>query len=310
MQIVKRRGIYLGISCLIIIAGIVAMIINGASGKGPFNFDVEFLGGTSIEIEIGQDFNNDDITKIVEENSSVKNPQVQKTNDGHSVAIKTTSLTSEERTAIQKAISEKYEIGAERFTVQDVSATVSHDMIRDSIVSVVVACVCILIYISIRFKDFAMGVSSILALVHDALVVLGAYAIFRTPMNNSFIAAVLTVIGYSINASIVIFDRVRENRARIGRNNFEELINASVKMTLTRSLFTSLTTFFTVACLWVFGVASVKEFVFPIAVGIVAGTYSSVFVAGNIWYMLASSMAAKKNAQKLEKLNNKKSAKA
>jgi SecD/SecF fusion protein len=147
-----------------------------------------------------------------------------------------------------------------------------------------------------------MGACSILALCHDALIVLGAYAVLRIPMGNSFIAAILTVLGYSINATIVIFDRIRENRSRVGRNNYEELVNVSVKQTLTRSLFTSLTTFFTVACLYVLGVDSVKEFVLPIAVGIVCGTFSSVCIAGNLWYVVSAYREKRKAAGRAAKI--------
>ncbi len=306
MQIVKNRAIFLGVSILVILVGIGCMVFNSVRKNGAFNYDVEFIGGTSMEVNIGKSFDNNDVTNIIKDVTGETAPQVQKINDGTEVAIKTKSLDIETRTELQNKLKEKFELEDDAFTVQDVSATVSKDMIRDSILSVLIACVCMLIYISIRFRDFSMGLSSILALVHDTLVVLGAYALFRIPLNNSFIAAILTVLGYSINASIVIFDRIRENRSSLGRHNYEQLVNTSVKQTLTRSLFTSLTTFFCVAALWVLGVDSVKEFVFPIAVGIIAGTYSSVLVAGNIWYMVASAIGKKKQAEAIDRYQSKK----
>ena len=139
-----------------------------------------------------------------------------------------------------------------------------------------------------------MGASAILALCHDALIVVGSYAVLRIPLSNSFIAAILTVLGYSINATIVIFDRIRENRTKLGRNNYSALVDTSVKQTMTRSLFTSLTTFFTVLCLYIFGVQSVREFVLPIAIGIICGTYSSIFISGNIWYIISNATNKKK----------------
>lgn len=227
------------------------MIVNAGMGNGAFSTDVEFSGGTSIEVSIGKEFENNDITNIVKEATGENNPQVQKVGDGHSVTIKTKSLSTEVRSKLQTALSEKYDLKPENFSIQDVSATISSEMVRTSILSVVVACVFMLIYVSIRFKDFSMGASAILALCHDALIVVGSYAVLRIPLSNSFIAAILTVLGYSINATIVIFDRIRENRTKLGRNNYSALVDTSVKQTMTRSLFTSLTTFFTVLCLYI-----------------------------------------------------------
>jgi len=296
MQIVEKRVIYIAISVVLILAGIVGMIVNAGMGNGAFSTDVEFSGGTSIEVSIGKEFENNDITNIVKETTGENNPQVQKVGDGYSVTIKTKSLSTEVRSKLQTALSEKYDLKPENFSIQDVSATISSEMVRTSILSVVVACVFMLIYVSIRFKDFSMGASAILALCHDALIVVGSYAVLRIPLSNSFIAAILTVLGYSINATIVIFDRIRENRTKLGRNNYSALVDTSVKQTMTRSLFTSLTTFFTVLCLYIFGVQSVREFVLPIAIGIICGTYSSIFISGNIWYIISNATSKKKAA--------------
>ena len=286
MRIVEKRVIYIAISVVLILAGIIGMIVNAGMGNGAFSTDVEFSGGTSIEVSIGKEFENNDITNIVKEATGENNPQVQKVGDGHSVTIKTKSLSTEVRSKLQTALSEKYDLKPENFSIQDVSATISSEMVRTSILSVVVACVFMLIYVSIRFKDFSMGASAILALCHDALIVVGSYAVLRIPLSNSFIAAILTVI----------FDRIRENRTKLGRNNYSALVDTSVKQTMTRSLFTSLTTFFTVLCLYIFGVQSVREFVLPIAIGIICGTYSSIFISGNIWYIISNATSKKKAA--------------
>lgn len=293
MNIVKNRFIYIGISVVVILLGIAAMVFNAAQGKGAFNYDIQFTGGTSIQVDLGTSVTDDEISALVEDTIGEPPAQLQSL-EGNKKLIKTKSLDMETRNAVQQAIMDKYSIEATSFTIQDVSGTISGEMKRNAIISVVVACICMLIYVSIRFKDFNTGASAVLALCHDALVVLGSYAIFRIPMNNNFIAAILTVLGYSINATIVIFDRVRENRKSLGRNNFEPLINLSVKQTLTRSLFTSLTTFFTVAALYILGVDSIKQFALPISVGVICGTYSSIFIAGNIWYLLSTAALNKK----------------
>ena len=174
-------------------------------------------------------------------------------------------------------------------------------MKKNSIISIVVACICMLIYVSLRFKDFDIGASAVLALCHDALIVTGSYALFRIPFNNNYIAVILTILGYSINATIVIFDRLREDRKVIGRNNFEALVDSSVTKTLARSIFTSLTVFIASGCLLIWGVDSIKQFALPITVGVICGGYSSVFISGNIWYLLATARYNRKQA----KLGNK-----
>ncbi len=300
MNIVKNRFIYIGISAVIILLGIASMIFNAVQGKGAFNYDIQFTGGTSIQVDLGKAVTDDELSALVKDTMGEAPAQLQAL-EGNKKLIKTKSLDMETRNAVQKAIMDKYGVEEGSFTIQDVSGTISGEMKRNAILSVVVACICMLIYVSIRFKDFNTGASAVLALCHDALVVLGSYALFRIPLNNNFIAAILTVLGYSINATIVIFDRVRENRKSLGRNNFEPLINLSVKQTLTRSLFTSLTTFFTVASLYVFGVDSIKQFALPISVGVICGTYSSIFIAGNIWYMLSSAALNKKQNRSSKK---------
>lgn len=289
MQIVKNRFIFIAISLILIIGGIASMVINSVRGNGAFNLDIQFTGGVSIQANVGNDVTADDVKALVKEvvGEEPNQTQLAPVDDSQSVILKFKDLTPENTSALQKKMSEAYGIEEADFTVQDVSATISSEMLRDSILSVVVACIAMLIYVSIRFKDVKKGSSAIIALVHDALIVLGSYALFRIPLNNNFIAAILTVLGYSINATIVIFDRVRENTRSVGRKNYESLVNLSVKQTLSRSIFTSLTTFITVAALYVFGVDSIRQFALPIAVGIICGTYSSICIAGNIWYILS-----------------------
>lgn len=293
LHIVEKRKLYFAIAIIFILVGFIAMGVNAAMGRGAFSMAVEFSGGTSMDISIGQEFNNDDIAQIVKD-ATGEEATIQKVGDGTSVSLKTKSLTADQRSDVQNAIAEKYGLEKDNFTIQDVSATISSEMVKTSIFSVVLACLCMLIYVSIRFKDFSMGASAILALCHDALLVVGSYALFRIPLDNSFIAAVLTVLGFSINATIVIFDRVRENRTKLGRNNYAQLADVSVTQTLSRSVFTSLTVFFTIVCLYIFGVQSVREFVLPIGVGVVCGTYSSVFLSANFWYMISMAKQKKK----------------
>ncbi len=284
MNIVKNRFKFFAISVILIICGIAAMALNQAKGNGIFNFDIEFTGGTEMTVHMG-DVPNDEIVQVVKDVTGQSNPQVQKLIGTENVTIKTQSMDSETRTELSKALKEKFSLTDDAIlSVQDISGTISGEMQKTAAVAVIIACVAMLIYITIRFMDLKMGVSSILALVHDVLIMLAFYAIFRIPVNNSFIAALLTVLGYSINATIVIFDRVRENKKLMGRSSTEEIINTSLYQTMRRSIYTSLTTLFAIGAVYVFGVQSVKEFALPMMVGIISGAYSSVFLSGSIWY--------------------------
>lgn len=287
MNIVQNRKKFIAVSVIIILAGIVAMIVNGSSGKGVFNFDIEFTGGTSMELSIGQEFDNNEIIQIISDITGQKSPQVQKLGNSNDVSIKMQSIDGEKRTEIVEAIQEKYGITENPLlSSADISATVSGEMQKAAILAVIVSCVAMLIYISIRFKDFRAGASAIFALLHDVLIVITFYAILRIPVNNSFIAALLTILGYSINATIVIFDRVRENKDRFRKNQTVEKINKSINQTLARSINTSITTLFTITAIYILGVPSVKEFALPLIIGIISGAYSSIFLSGSFWYIL------------------------
>ena len=286
MNIIKNRYIYIAISIIIIAIGFGFMLYNNSQGKGFFNYDIQFTGGSSIEISSnGKEINNDGINNILKDSINIDNAQIQIIGNGESVIIKTRLLSQDERTTLIDAICNEYSLTEDDFSVRDISATISNEMKRTSFLAILVSCIAMLIYVSFRFKNFKIGASAIIALLHDALVLVSFYAIFRIPLNDSFIVAILTILGYSINATIVIFDRIRENKGKNSKVD-AELINNGINESLRRSIFTSLTTFFTVISLYIFGVESVKIFALPIAIGIVCGTYSSIFIAGSIWYIL------------------------
>ena len=206
--------------------------------------------------------------------------------------IKTRSLDLSEREALNKALEENFDVDTSLITSENISATVSNEMRRDAIVAVIVAAIFMLLYIWFRFKDIRFASSAVLALLHDVLVVLAFYVISRTSVGNTFIACMLTIVGYSINATIVIFDRIRENmkgRKKVEDEKLKEIVNTSVTETLTRSIYTSLTTFVMVAILYVMGVSSIKEFAAPLMVGIIGGAYSSVCITGALWYTMKTS---------------------
>lgn len=286
-----KKTIFFGISIAAILSGFVFMGINSAKGGGVLNYSLEFVGGTSTNVTFNEDMALADIdaqvVPLIEEITGDGNVQTQKIEGTNEVIFKTRTLTTQERETFKTVMVEQFAADAEKITTETISSTVSSEMKSDAILAVVVATLCMLLYIWLRFKDIRFGASSVIALIHDVLVVLAFYAIVRVSVGNTFIACMLTIVGYSINATIVIFDRIRENMSNIGRKeSLEEMVNASITQTLSRSVFTSLTTFIMVAALYVFGVSSVKEFALPLMVGILCGTYSSICITGALWLVL------------------------
>ena len=186
-------------------------------------------------------------------------------------------------------MNEEFGVEENHISAETISSTVSKEMRMDAFIAVVVATFFMLIYIWLRFKDIRFASSAVLALIHDVLVVLAFYALFRVSVGSTFIACMLTIVGYSINATIVIFDRIRENMRGVKKNEeLAEVVNRSITQTLTRSIYTSLTTFIMVAVLYILGVSSIRDFALPIMVGIVCGAYSSVCITGSLWYVMKS----------------------
>ena len=285
MKIVENRKKFFAVSLVIILIGFAAMLYHISKGDGAFQYDVDFTGGTSFELDLGQDYDQDELQQLITEVTGQSSPQIQQVLGTNSVAVKIQSIDSETRQALLEAITAQYPQSV-MSEVTDVSATVSGEMQRAAVLATIVAGVAMLIYISLRFRDFRAGGSAILALLHDILVVLSAYAIFRIPVNNTFIVVLLTILGYSINSTIVIFDRIRENKSAFRENQVIEKINKSIAQTLARSINTSLTTLFTVGAIYILGVPALKEFALPMMIGILAGAYSSICISGSIWYML------------------------
>ena len=285
MKIVENRKKFFAASLIVIIIGFAAMIFNAQAGRGAFQYDIEFTGGTSFDLDLGQEYEQEDLQKLITDVTGQDSPQVQQVIGTNEVTVKIQSIDSATRETLTNAILEAYP-NAVMGEVNDVSGTVSHEMQTAAIKATLIAAVAMLLYISLRFHDFRAGGSAIIALLHDVLIVLTAYAVFRIPVNNTFIVVLLTILGYSINATIVIFDRIRENKSAFHANQTAEKINKSISQTLARSINTSLTTFFTVGAIYVLGVPALKEFALPMMIGILAGAYSSVCISGSIWYVL------------------------
>ena len=298
VNFLTKKNIFIAASLAVIVAGFVCMGVNKASGKGALNFSLEFLGGTSTNVNFSEDMSLADIdaniVPKIEEITGDSNVQVQKVAGTNEVIFKTRTLSVDEREAFNDMMVNNFSVDEASITAETISSTVSSEMQKDAVIAVVVAIVLMLIYIWFRFKDMRFGASSVIVLAHDVLVVLAFYAFLRISVGSTFIACMLTIVGYSINATIVIFDRVRERLAAMKKNeSLEELLNSCVNQTLSRSVFTSLTTFIMVLVLYILGVSSIKEFALPLMAGIVCGTYSSVCLACAIWYILKTKIVKK-----------------
>ncbi len=291
INFLSKRKIFYGISCAILVAGIIVMAVNSSAGKGAFNYSLDFVGGTSTTVTFDRAYDLAELESTVAADiksaAGINELQIQTVTGTNQVIFKSTTLSVPQREAIENVLETNYGVSADNIAAETISGVISSEMRSSAIKALVIALVLMLIYIWIRFKDIKFGAAAIIALAHDALIVVVSYAFTRLAVGSTFIAVVLTIIGYSINDTIVTFDRIRENmHLATGRKELEDLVNRSVSQTLTRSLFTSATTFFTVLALYIFGVADIKAFALPLMVGVLCGTYSSIFIASPMWYDL------------------------
>ena len=299
INFLSKRKAFFGLSIGVILIGFVVMGVNQSGIGMPLNYSLDFVGGTSTTMTLNEDMSIEEIdaqiVPLIEEITGDGNVQTTKVAGSNQVIIKTRTLNVEERKEFADVMVNNFGVAEDSITAETISATISSEMQTGAVKAIVVATVLMLLYIWFRFKDIRFGASAVA--VHDVLVVLAFYAIVKISVGNTFIACMLTIVGYSINATIVIFDRIRENLKEMrNKEELQELVNRSISQTLSRSIFTSLTTFFMVAALEVFGVSSIREFALPLIAGIICGTYSSICLTGAMWYVLRT-RAGKKTAR-------------
>ena len=301
-----KRKIWFAVSLVVIVIGLGGLVINKTQTGDILNYSMEFKGGTSTNVTFNEDMTLDEISSkvvpVVENVTGDAQVQTQKVAGTNEVIIKTRTLTVEERQALDQAMVDNFGVEAEKITAESISGAISKEMKEDAIIAVIIATICMLLYIWLRFKDIKFAGSAVLALLHDVLVVLAFYALLKWSVGSTFIACMLTIVGCSINATIVIFDRIRENLKVHSKLELAEIVNMSITQTFTRSINTSLTTFVMVFVLFLLGVSSIREFALPLMVGIVCGTYSSVCITGSLWYVMTvyknKRMEEKKAAEK------------
>lgn len=287
LKVIEKTKLWVTLSTIIIVVGLGFIIVRG------LNFGIDFRGGTNVVVELGENFNKPEADEIVKD---IVPDAVTNEIDNTQYEIKAKDLDSTKVSEVFKALQEKYTLEDSALISQDeIGASVGKELTKNSIVALLVACVAMLVYIAFRF-EMNYGIASVIALLHDVLITISVYAIFDIPVNTPFIAAILTIVGYSINDTIVIFDRIRENLKNMRRVSSTEVANKSITQTMSRSINTTLTTLITIIAVNIF-VPTVREFSFPLIIGIAAGAYSSIFIASPVWVMLKDKKVKKSKAE-------------
>lgn len=295
LKIIERTKIWFAISLSIIILGIGFMVYRGVTTGSPLNFGMDFVGGTDIQINIGKTFNKEDVEKIV--SKYVSDGVITKIDGNKGVEIRSGKMTDAEQTKVFNDIKQKYNLKAKGpSSSEGISGSVGKELEQKAIYALIVANILMLLYIGWRF-EFKFGAAALISLLHDVLITLAFYSIFNMPVNSPFIAGMLTVIGYSINDTIVVFDRIRENQKKSRRMSNTEIADASITQTMTRSIYTVLTVVIAVTCVHVF-VPTIREFTAPLLVGIISGCYSSIFIASPLWVIFKNKSDKKKAVKK------------
>lgn len=281
MDIIKYNKFFMVFSLIIIVFGLIMLGVNG------FNEGIDFRGGTLIQIKIEKFVPVEEIREIMDlydKNASILHAGINK----DEVIIKSTfDFSNEEITNIINLFINKYNLEKDNFQSKKFGATMGTEIKRKALISTAIATALMLIYISWRF-ELTFGIAAIIALIHDILIMVSVYAILRIPVNSSFIVAILTILGYSINDTIVIYDRIRENLKLYPKEKLENIINNSIKQSSARTINTSLTTLGAVVVIYLLGVEDIKVLALPLIIGIISGTYSSLFIASPFWYYLKS----------------------
>lgn len=294
-KVIERTKIWFSISLIIIIIGLGFMFTKG------LNYGIDFKGGTQITIQMNKDFEKSDVDGIISEFASGKFSS-KVLNDGEEieVIIQDGVLDEGQISSLIKKIAEKYSLEEGAYQKETIGATVGKELQSNAFLVVILASIAMLIYISIRF-EFSFAVAAIIALIHDILITLSVYAILGIQINTPFIAAILTIVGYSINDTIVVFDRIRENRKKQLNSSPTEVANKSIRATIARSINTSVTTLITITAVFVF-VPAIRPFSLPLMLGVSCGAYSSIFIASPIWVILKNAKQ-KKNGNKSKSIS-------
>lgn len=290
LKIIEKTKIWFTASAIIIIIGFAFMAVKG------LQYNIDFKGGTMVEIDMEKDFDNAGVKSVIRKYAPDAETKKAFSDNKYSLQISSTSLTSDKINDMVKAIKTKYNLKAPNplISQQNEGPSIGKEVRTKALLAVIIACLLMLVYIGLRF-EFKFGLAAILSLVHDVLITVAVYAIFQIPIGSGFLAAILTIIGYSINDTVVVFDRIRENMKKTRKHNYTDIANYSITETMTRSINTVVTVLITIACVY-FLVPAVRDFAFPLIVGIISGCYSSVFIASPFW-VIFKNMGTKKSVE-------------
>lgn len=285
-KIMEKKRIWFGVSLAIITLGLVFMLMSG------FNWGIDFTGGNMLHFDIHQTYELQNVREIIEK-LDIKEFETKKAGDSRQqLIIRTVELSKEMQTKILDTLKQEWP-ETELIRAEAIDAVIGKELQKQAIIALIIANIGMLAYITIRF-EFKSAIAAVLSLIHDVLIVLSFYAIFSIPIDSSFIAVILTVVGYSINDTIVIFDRIRENLKSMRKRPFEDVINFSISQTLSRSFKTSVTTLITITALFILGGETIKDFTLALIIGVSAGTYSSIFIASPLWSIFRSKLKTAK----------------
>lgn len=298
---IKHKNIIFAISLIIVVCGLVYGVVTG------YKFDIDFKGGTRIQVDLNEEYQNSDVSKIVEDVSGLV-PEIQTSSVGnHSVTITTETISEEVSDNIVTALNEKYTNMGEA-TVKNVQASYGRDLLNSAIIAVIVSIILLLVYIAVRFKTlgYTAAISAILALLFDVLFLFAVYGVFKFPINGTFVAVILTIIGYSINDTIIVYDRIRENNKLITKSSDKKtVINDSINQTMHRTIMTAFTTIAAIGVVLVFSLIydqeTLKQFSIPLVIGIAEGAFSSIFIASNLWYSIDNLLNKNKKNKDIKK---------
>ena len=298
---IKHKNIIFAISLIIVVCGLVYGVVTG------YKFDIDFKGGTRIQVDLNEEYQNSDVSKIVEDVSGLV-PEIQTSSVGnHSVTITTETISEEVSDNIVTALNEKYTNMGEA-TVKNVQASYGRDLLNSAIIAVIVSIILLLVYIAVRFKTlgYTAAISAILALLFDVLFLFAVYGVFKFPINGTFVAVILTIIGYSINDTIIVYDRIRENNKLITKSSDKKtVINDSINQTMHRTIMTAFTTIAAIGVVLVFSLIydqeTLKQFSIPLVIGIAEGAFSSIFIASNLWYTIDNLLNKNKKNKDIKK---------
>lgn len=302
-----RKWCFIG-SAAVVLAGVIGMVAFQVNGQRIFNFSLEFVGGTTTTFTFDKEYTQaeveNDMIPLIRQAAGITEVQQQKVQNSTKVTFKTSELSLEKREAVEKAVTEKFAIRKDTIVESDtIGGSVSASMKQSAIISVIVATICMMLYIWLRFRDIKFATAAVIALLHDVLIVLAFYALARVSVGTTFIACMLTIVGYSINATIIIFDRIRESlKTANEKTNITDLVNDAVTNTFTRTVNTNITTLIMLISLFIFGVTSVREFALPLMVGVAVGAYSSVCITSALWYIFGGKKRGIVTVEKKEKV--------